>query len=61
MKKVVVKSLSYRAFSLVVSAAMGYAATGSFAVAASLASLDAVVKLGLYAAHEAAWSKFASA
>ena len=55
--KFLLKSLSYRAVSLLASVAVAAAVTGSVAVAIKVGLAGSVVKIGLYAAHEWAWEK----
>ena len=56
MKRLLLKFLTYRAISVVVTGIVSFSVTGNLAVAAAVGSIDAVAKLFVYAAHEAAWS-----
>ena len=55
--KTVKKALTYRALSLLVTAATGFVLTGSPVAALGLGLADGLLKFGLYAAHEAAWAR----
>jgi uncharacterized membrane protein len=61
LKKTLYKALTYRVLSLFVTATIGYVMTGSAAAALSFGLVDSVFKLGLYSAHEAAWTKCSKA
>jgi uncharacterized membrane protein len=52
------KSLSYRILSITITFIVSYLATGSWSIAGSIASIDALIKFGVYFAHERAWSRF---
>jgi uncharacterized membrane protein len=55
-KRTLVKTIAYRLVSIVVTAGVAWAVTGNAAVALGLGSIDALVKLGVYAGFEAAWN-----
>ena len=55
--RTVLKALSYRTVSLLTTACVGYCLTGSLTSALSFGLVDAVFKMGVYAAHEKAWEK----
>jgi len=55
--RTVAKALTYRILSLAVTATIGFVLTGSLAAALSVGVVDALFKLALYSAHEAAWNR----
>ena len=55
------KALTYRALSLLATAATAFAFTGSLSAALGMGLVDGVFKFGLYAAHEAAWERVGAA
>lgn len=59
--RTVLKALSYRTLSLLTTAGVGYVMTGSVKAALSFGLVDAVFKIGVYAAHEKAWEKVLAA
>ena len=61
MSRLIAKSLSYRAASLLATVAVSGAVTGACAVALSVGLVDSVFKLALYAAHEKLWDRFSPA
>ena len=58
--KTLKKALTYRALSLLATSATGFLMTGSLTAALGMGLVDGVAKMGLYAAHEAAWEKLGS-
>lgn len=55
-RRSIAKALSWRAVATLCTGAIVWALTGQWAAAVSVGSLDVVVKLLLYYAHERAWS-----
>lgn len=55
--RTLLKALSYRTVSLLTTACVGYCLTGSLSAALSFGAVDAVFKMGVYAAHEKAWER----
>ncbi len=53
----VAKALSYRLLATAVMAAIAWALTRRFAVAAAIAGIDSLVKTGLFYAHERLWAR----
>jgi uncharacterized membrane protein len=51
------KTMAYRMVSLVVTASVGYAMTGSFKLAASLGLMNLTVNSAVYFGFEALWTK----
>ncbi len=52
-----VKALSYRAVSTVVTGAVAWFATGELPTALAIAAGDSLLKVGLFYAHERAWTR----
>ena len=50
-----IKSISYRILSVIVTFIISFILTGSISLAGSIASIDAVIKFALYFFHEQAW------
>ena len=51
------KSVSYRILSVIITFVISLALTGNMSIAGSIASIDAVIKFGVYFLHERAWGK----
>jgi len=51
------KSLSYRVLSITITFIISYIATGSVSIAGSIASVDALIKFGVYFTHERVWGR----
>jgi len=58
MSRLMAKSLSYRAASLMVTVAIGAALIGSVTAGLSVGLVDSVFKLALYYWHEKLWDRF---
>lgn len=55
VQKSLYKSVSYRLISIVITFVVSYLATGSLTVASTIVSIDAVIKMFVYFAHERLW------
>jgi uncharacterized membrane protein len=55
VKLYLVKSISYRILSIIVTFVISYILTGNLSIAGSIASIDAIIKFLLYFFHEQAW------
>jgi len=55
MKRLLIKTLSWRIIASSTTLGLVYALTGDLPVATTIGILDAVVKIGLYYCHELAW------
>ncbi len=53
----IVKSISYRVFSSVITASIAWGFTGRFSLALQIGLVDAVTKLFGYYLHERAWAR----
>ena len=56
-QKSLYKSLSYRLISIALTFTIGYAVTGSVALASAIVGFDSAVKVVFYYYHERAWSR----
>ena len=57
MKKTILKSLSYRTMSVLITSAIIYATTGDTSSILAIVGADSVVKLGAFSIHETMWEK----
>ena len=53
------KSISWRVLATCDTILISYVITGSFAIAATIGSIEVLTKMFLYYFHERAWNKFA--
>jgi uncharacterized membrane protein len=57
--RAIAKTLSYRTLGIAVTGAVALVVTGRLEAAATIGAADALVKLGVYYAHERAWNRIA--
>lgn len=56
-RRSLVKSLSWRLLSVVVTVSVAWIITGNTYIAAGIGSADALIKLGIYYLHERFWGR----
>lgn len=56
-RRSMLKALSWRGISLVITTAIAYKVTGRLDLAASVGLVDMLIKIGIFYAHERCWSR----
>ena len=57
MKRTLLKSLSYRTMSILITSSIIYVTTGNTDAILAIVGFDSVVKMGAFSIHEAVWNK----